>query len=303
MFSVIIPTRHRPIELEAALASVALQDISDIEVIVVNDGGVSVQSTVDSWSPHLNIRYLSTTTCLGPASARNLAISAATREFVAFLDDDDLFLPGHLKLASTCLKKHDECSAYYAGAYYVDKRADPGQIPTSHIAEFKYTFHPDLLLVTNFMHTGSIVVKRSLISSLQSFDTSMQYCEDWEMWLRLHFEGGCKFYFNPAMTAIYHKVDSVDGLLEAGRASIPSPFSLARDKIYDQWPVPEGKVAEFRDWMSAFDWSADQWMEMRGSPAKHAYQSALRYVAECFDENKLPSRDVLMCIFPGIHLN
>ena len=91
--SIIIPTHSRPQRLLRAVES-ALKAGTDVEVIVVDDA--SVDSTAEVCRSLQRIRYLRLEHNLGVAGARNVGILASSADFIAFLDDDDLRLPGSL---------------------------------------------------------------------------------------------------------------------------------------------------------------------------------------------------------------
>ena len=88
--SVVIPVFEARETLKAALASVAAQTLQPLEILVVDDA-----SPVPPDVP-APARTLRAPRNRGPAAARNLGIAAARGRFVAFLDADDLWLPGKL---------------------------------------------------------------------------------------------------------------------------------------------------------------------------------------------------------------
>ena len=93
--SVIVPTRNRAHLLGRALDSVFAQEgageLFELEVIVVSDGSTDDTSAVISRYPVAG--YLEYTAPRGPSAARNAGIAASAGAFVAFQDDDDLWLP------------------------------------------------------------------------------------------------------------------------------------------------------------------------------------------------------------------
>jgi glycosyltransferase involved in cell wall biosynthesis len=94
--SVIVPTYNRASLLPAALESVLGQSHPDVEVIVIDDGSTDDTKTVVE--PFMDrVQYLETENG-GPAHARNIGMRAATGRYLAFLDSDDLYLPGKLEL-------------------------------------------------------------------------------------------------------------------------------------------------------------------------------------------------------------
>lgn len=98
--SIIIPTRNRPHLLPRAVESARAAG-TDVEIIVVDDASQDETAAVCAQLPGIN--YIRLDHNQGVAGARNLGILASTAKFVAFLDDDDLRLPGSLDLQVTKL--------------------------------------------------------------------------------------------------------------------------------------------------------------------------------------------------------
>jgi glycosyltransferase involved in cell wall biosynthesis len=104
--STIIPTRNRAGFLGAALGSVAAQEIPDMEVIVVDDGSDRpelTQAAIEPFEDRLHTRYIlleargRMVQPSGASRARNEGLKAATGEYIAFLDDDDVWHPGKIR--------------------------------------------------------------------------------------------------------------------------------------------------------------------------------------------------------------
>lgn len=85
-----IPTHNRLNDLKEAIASVLEQRV-EIEIIVVDDGS---DPPVDPDCLSRGVRLIRHARPTGPAGARNAAAEAATADWIAFLDDDDRWLPG-----------------------------------------------------------------------------------------------------------------------------------------------------------------------------------------------------------------
>ena len=93
--SIIIPTRNRPQSLRRAVESARAAG-NDVEIIVVDDA--SADETASVCRSLAGIKYIRLDRNQGTAGARNVGILASSGEFIAFLDDDDLRLPGSLDL-------------------------------------------------------------------------------------------------------------------------------------------------------------------------------------------------------------
>ena len=99
LVSVVVCTYARPEPLRAALVSICAQDVDGVEVVVVNDGGPDVAGVVAEFGDRFPVRLITLPTNKGLTAARRSGIGAARGQFVAFLDDDDLWLPDHLSVA------------------------------------------------------------------------------------------------------------------------------------------------------------------------------------------------------------
>lgn len=100
LFSIIIPTHGRPDLLRAAVQSVCMQHVTSIEVLVIDDA--SAEPVGDFDDPR--VRVIRQPMQRGPAASRNAGLDAARGRYIAFLDDDDLWLPERLDLALAGLR-------------------------------------------------------------------------------------------------------------------------------------------------------------------------------------------------------
>jgi hypothetical protein len=103
---------------------------------------------------------------------------------VAFLDADDVWLPGHLSALSAAMKMHPEVGLVYDNGYYI---SDIGRISgIAHISEphTPVVTADDLLLRCQYAPTGTMV-RRSVLDHVGLFDEDLRYAEDHDLWLRI----------------------------------------------------------------------------------------------------------------------
>ena len=106
--SVVIPTYNRAAYLAGAIESALGQDCGDTEILVVDDGSRDAsREVVAPYADSGRVRYVWQENA-GVSAARNRGIREARGEFVAFLDSDDAWLPGHLRRLSRALVAHHE---------------------------------------------------------------------------------------------------------------------------------------------------------------------------------------------------
>src|ERR1700689_3220728 len=104
--SAVIPTRGRPELLRRAVRSALAQTLREIEVVVVIDGEDSATKLALEELMHEDgrVRVLAFATSVGGSDARNRGVDAASGEWIAFLDDDDEWLPGKLQAQIDAMK-------------------------------------------------------------------------------------------------------------------------------------------------------------------------------------------------------
>src|SRR5690348_11964260 len=117
--SVVIPAYNAATTIRAAVTSTLRQTRPVLEVIVVDDGSADATADVVSAIGDPRVRLISRVNG-GPSAARNAGIAAARGEFVAFLDSDDLWLPGYAERATAALSSAANPGFAYTDAYVFD---------------------------------------------------------------------------------------------------------------------------------------------------------------------------------------
>jgi cellulose synthase/poly-beta-1,6-N-acetylglucosamine synthase-like glycosyltransferase len=95
---VIIPTYNRASLLRNVITSVLNQSFTDFTIIVVDDGSSNNNKAVLESFQDKRIKYVRNEVNMGEGRARNIGVSNSTADYVAFLDDDDEWLPEKLKM-------------------------------------------------------------------------------------------------------------------------------------------------------------------------------------------------------------
>ena len=169
-----------------AIASVQRQTYADWEAIVVDDGSDNPSSGLVEGLAEPRVRYLYQRNA-GLAAARNAGIRLSSGQCVAFLDDDDVWLPSKLELQMGLLSRMPAIGLASGGWLYIDqagkaiKEAQP------------WLIHPELDLRTWLYACpavpSAVLVRREWLTRAGGFDEhlSRKACgaEDWDLWLRL----------------------------------------------------------------------------------------------------------------------
>jgi glycosyltransferase involved in cell wall biosynthesis len=181
--TIVIPTRDRWELLErTALRSALRQEAVEIEVLVVDDGSVTQAPTDEAGLRDPRVRVLRHPEARGVAAARNAGIRAAAAEWIAFLDDDDLWSPWKLR-AQLDRVAAVEAGFAYTGAMWVDRnlslvRCRPPVSAASLSRE---------LLRWNVLWGGAsnVLAKTELVREVDGFDETLFQLADWDLWIRL----------------------------------------------------------------------------------------------------------------------
>jgi glycosyltransferase involved in cell wall biosynthesis len=187
LVSVIIPTHNRSSLLERAIQSVLAQTYPDIEIIIVDDG--STDDTYQVVSPYLRlpktkirypVRYIYQPN-KGAAAARNAAVEAARGQYLAYLDDDDLFLPEKVSAQVDKFHKNAQLGMVATAAYLVDENEKTLGVQLPARTSFENQTWK-LLYYCSYINS-SVMVKAICHQTVGVFrDRDL---EDYDMWLRI----------------------------------------------------------------------------------------------------------------------
>ena len=181
--SVIIPTCNRAKLVERAIKSVLDQTYRDFEILVSDDGSADDTSQVVVGFSDKRIRFRPYNNNNGVAVLRNHAVKNSNGKYIAFLDDDDEWLPSKLEKQIRLLEgSPDKLGAIYTGVTSLDDR--PGRILEIKIPQHRGNILQDLLL-NNFITTSSIIVKKHCFDEVGLFDTEYLSASDNDMWIRI----------------------------------------------------------------------------------------------------------------------
>lgn len=193
--SVVIPSYHRTINiLSRAVESVQRQDYPIWEIIVVDDNrdDLALSNAIKAFCLDHQLKYIFSGG-IGGAGARNCGINAASGEYIAFLDDDDEWLPNKLK-AQMALFTSPDIGLVYSRGYTVTIKTD-GTVSREFYSTDRYykttVSYQDLLIKNYIGTTTQIVVRRVILQRLGGFDASFPSRQDYDLCLRVAKEYCC----------------------------------------------------------------------------------------------------------------
>jgi GT2 family glycosyltransferase len=216
--SILVRTVDRPMWLREALASCARQTHENLEVIVVEDGPERSRAIVDAFRDRLDIRYQATGTRVGRARAGNLALQAATGEWLNFLDDDDVLFADHVEVLLDAALDADAAGGYaLAWETHTEVDRDAGLYrEVLHVTRHHQPFDRLTLWHHNYLPIQAVLFHRRLFERHGGFAEDMDQLEDWNLWTRYTLEDD--FVLVPKTTSKYRV--PVDARIAADRQAL-----------------------------------------------------------------------------------
>jgi glycosyltransferase involved in cell wall biosynthesis len=189
--SAIVPTYRRLTLLERALGSIGMQDGGPDEVVVVNDGPEPDSLAIQRLAARVNcsrVAVISNARAQGASGARNTGAEHATGEWIAFLDDDDEWLPGYLRRVRQCIADGEVDVVCTDLLYGYDGEPDrPGKAACDRLAvESFLTRNPGLI-------GSNLAIRRALYMEIGGFDESLPCLNDMDFGMRLSLHGAVRY--------------------------------------------------------------------------------------------------------------
>jgi glycosyltransferase involved in cell wall biosynthesis len=182
LISVILPVYNGEKTIRSTIESVLPQSFADFELIVINDGSQDKTLEIISAFDDPRIQVFSYPNA-GVSASRNRGIAHAKGEYIALIDADDLWTPDKLEAQLNALKEHSHAAVAYSLTNYID---ESGKILAS---GSNISVSGDVygnLLLANFVENGSnVLIRAQALREVGGFNESLQYAEDWDLWLRL----------------------------------------------------------------------------------------------------------------------
>lgn len=234
--SVIIPIYNRRYQLRDAVDSVLSQRCVD-EIIVVDDFSDEFSyKDINQYMPI--VRYFRTDENKGVSVARNIGVSLAKSEYIAFLDSDDIYLPlkcnkQYQFMLDNKFKISHTNEFWYRESNFINQNKDMARYGGEIFSK---------ILDKCRVSPSTIMIEKTLFETVNGFDESLRVCEDYELLLRLSIDNTVG-YINDRLTIKRSITD--DQLsksikyIESVRLDILEGF---RSKHLDQLK-PEDKIA------------------------------------------------------------
>ena len=256
LLSVVIPTWNRARLVCEAVESALSQRIGQVEVIVVDDGSTDDTANMLMRDFGSRIHLLCLPSRRGVGAARNAGIRLASGELLAFLDSDDLWLPGKLDAELRVLERFPDAEAVVSDSLcFVEGQAEDHSrfartgLLTAAQGQVRWVSECQWLWTNsrNAVQMSSVILRRKALAHIEGtlFAEDLLSCEDWEFQMRIYHR--CRVVVLPEVWTWARCLD--DGA-RLGRWDPGKPFTreqkvgLLRDRL---------TVVERSHWLTGLD--------------------------------------------------
>jgi glycosyltransferase involved in cell wall biosynthesis len=249
LVSVIIPVYNGDRYISQAIESVLEQTYTNYEVIIIDDG--STDNTRNCLELHWHkIRYFYQDN-QGVAAARNRGISESKGKLIAFLDQDDFFLPDKLESQVACWQANPALGIVNSGWRIVDLEGKA----IADLSLWQHLPHLDLeaWMVWKPVFLGAMLFEREWLAKVGGFDTSLNQAPDVDLVLRL-VVAGCQSAWVERSTVCYrqHELNASRDVLTQARE-----LEIVLDRLFRYSGLTdEIRLLESRSHYQSLAWSA-----------------------------------------------
>ncbi len=275
--SIITPSFNQASFIEETIQSVLSQNV-DVEYVIF-DGG-STDGTLEILQKYSSkLRWYSEAD-RGQTHAVNKGILATKGDIIGWLNSDDIYLPDTLELVRNFFTEHPKVDVLYGDAWHIDIDGNPYEKYPTEVWSF------ERLKNVCFLSQPAVFFRRSVVDRFGLLNETLQYCMDYEYWLRLG-ANGAKFAYLPHLLAgsRMYADNKTQSQRYAVHEEIANMMSDLLGKVPDRWLFNFAHVLVEKKGLSR-----------EKTPSRFILEVSLYSIGNAWRWNKSISKDMLATI-------
>lgn len=285
LVTVVVPTYKRADRLSAALRSIANQTYSNLEILVVNDNvpgtdwDVATTATLSAFEDK-RLTVVHTTGQIGGGAARNFACRSANGEYLAFLDDDDEFMPDKIETQLRFILENNLDMCWQDISWFDESGKLVEHRRLDHCSDFSQQGLLRAHLLKSISPTSIYMLKKSLFDKTEGFG-EVATGQDWWLMLRC-IETGAKIGYMPEVHVRQHLHYGERLSLGANKVAGDNARIEVVRSYYPQLSKKDIRYIEFR-YNAILAFAMKRSNDLR-SAAKYALRAFVSSPSACFVE-------------------
>jgi len=254
--TVLTPTYNRADYLKETITSVLNQSEQDWEMLVINDGGEDVRPIIDGIGDP-RVRYFHRRKNRGKASCLNFALEKANGDYIAYLDDDDIWYPNHLAVLSRELDENPGVGVVYSDLYavqFIKDEVTGKRIPLHKFIQVSRDYNRDFMFYFNHALHVSIMHRKEEAAKVGGYDEGIRVLIDWNITRKFSFFTDFKYV--PVLTGEYYMPISQSDRISVMQRKDDEKFRHNKRRVKaDLPPEPWPKVDRIAVVFPVFEWT------------------------------------------------
>ena len=265
----IIPLFNCEHYIKESIQSIQSQTYPVNKIIVVDDGSTDNSASIVECLAKQDPKILLLRgTNHGLSAARNKGIRAATADFIAFLDADDIWLPDKLAEQMMIFSSHKDCAFIHTQALAIAPEGTtidemfsigPFQSDQQTIVQSQFnSIRSGEYIVSG--SASSVIARRNMIIKAGLFDETMRFAEDWDMWARLAELGDVAFIPKPLVKIRVHPQSMQRSIPAVARARSRLNGRIA---VASHWENDNAFLQQHRQLARQDAWNVIRWLLLK----------------------------------------
>lgn len=181
LVSIITPSYNQGAFIRETIETVLNQDYPNIELIVVDGGSTDQTLAILNQYGHFGERFrFISEPDRGQSHAINKGLSMANGEIIGWLNSDDIYQPGAIRKAVEALLKHPHWAMVHGKVYFINEKSQVQQA-----ADYTMPFDHKKLFYGCYICQPSAFIRKNVFQQMGGVDESLQFCMDYDLWIRL----------------------------------------------------------------------------------------------------------------------
>lgn len=229
--SVIIPTHNRSNLLIEAIKSVINQSYQDYEILVIDDASTDDTEEVIKSINNEKIIYIKNESSMGGSQTRNIGIKRSSGEYIAFLDDDDIWLENKLEKQIKIIKENEDVGIVSCSNIEIDNNYNivGEKLRNSFkLMKNKEAFHK--MLVENFIGGASnVLIRKKCLEEVNGFTPCLKSAQETNLYIKI-LSKGWDLFVCPEILVLYriHSLYRISDNVEAKKEGLEQLFKFSK---------------------------------------------------------------------------